>query len=205
MKGDPTGIKSFTDAVNLFAHPVFDVWSILAQGRDPYWGTEISGGFMGKMAQVAKLLWIPASAPIPSVESIVQSIKGGKFQPRAGSLTPQQIEALLRAYYQEPDAWSGDPRSMSEELKGFLIGIKTWTLHPEDILAKAQLSLRNEIGKLDNSLKTYLQRNIMAPDWEVARKMARYDKKLMKLFEEYQDLTELYDELLKGEFLLKKE
>ncbi|MCK4830510.1 hypothetical protein KA005_83100, partial [bacterium] len=39
MKGDPQGMKSFSDAVNLFAHPVFDVWSIMAQGKDPYWGT----------------------------------------------------------------------------------------------------------------------------------------------------------------------
>ena len=205
LKGDPEGIKTFSDAANLLAHPIFDIWSILVQGRDPYWGTEISGGFWGKLAQIAKTLWIPASAPIPSVESIVQSIKGGNFQPRAGSLTPYQIETLIKAYYQEPDAWSGDPKSMPEELKNFFTGIRTWTLHPEEILAKAQLSIRNEIGKLDADLKGYLQRNIMAPNWEIARKMTKYDKKLQKLLDEYQDLTELYDDLQKGGFLLKKD
>ncbi len=71
-------IESFTESAQLFAHPIFDAFSILVKGRDPYWGTPIDRPVIRRVTELAKLLWLPQSAPIPSIQGLIEGIKNGK-------------------------------------------------------------------------------------------------------------------------------
>lgn len=194
LKGDPTGVESMKDAMDLFAHPIFDAWSVLIEGRNPYWGTKVKGGFLGRIAEVAKLLWIPASAPIPSIESLNQLIKTGKFEPRAGMLTGYQIKAIIDAYWQEPDQY-GRVKVLPEEVKNFFTGLRTWNVEPGALLAQYINTQRGERNDAVASFKSWMRRHTKAPAWELADQIKALEKKLKKIDTNIMETIDLLDKL----------
>jgi len=200
-KGD---VDTFKDAIDLFAHPIFDAWSILIEGRQPYWGTKIQGGFFKRMAEIAKLLWVPASAPLPSMKSLTESMKAGKFEPRAGILTGYQMKALIDAWNQEPDRY-GKVRVLPEEVKAFFTGLRTWNVDPDITLMKSIKAMRSEASELKWELTSWLASNTKAPAWEIKDRTDNFNKRIAKLLEKANEAMELYKELKKGGFLVQKE
>lgn len=200
-KGD---IDTFKDAIDLFAHPVFDAWSILIEGRQPYWGTKIQGGFFKRMAEIAKLLWVPASAPIPSAKSLTESIKAGKFEPRTGALTGYQMKALIDAWNQQPDRY-GRSRILSEEIKNFFTGLRSWNVEPDKVLMQSIKAMRVEASTLKWQFKGWLASNTKAPAWEIKDRKDDYTRRATELLEKAKEANELYKELKKGGFLVQKE
>lgn len=201
LKGD---FESFKNSIDLLSHPIFDAWSIMIEGQQPYWGTKIPGGFPTRLAEIIKLLWIPGSAPIPSLKSLTESIKAGKFLPRSGAITPPQIKALIDAWNQEPDRY-GRVRVLSEEVKGFLTGFKTFNVEPDKLLMQSIKAMRSEASELKWQLKSWIANNTKAPAWEIKDKIDDFNKRITKLLEKADEAMELYSELKKGGFLVQKE
>ncbi|MCK4384672.1 MAG: sigma-70 family RNA polymerase sigma factor [candidate division Zixibacteria bacterium] len=197
-------IESFKDAIDLFSHPLFDAWSILIEGRQPYWGTKIQGGFFKRMAEIAKMLWLPASAPLPSMKSLTESMKAGKFEPREGALTGHQMRALIDAWNQEPDRY-GKVRSFPEEVKAFFTGIKTWNVEPDRLLMQSIKAMRSEASELKWELTSWIASHTKAPAWEIKDRTDDFNKRITKLLEKAGEAMELYKELKKGGFLVQKE
>jgi len=201
VRGD---VDTFKDAIDLFAHPVFDAWSILIEGRQPYWGTKIQGGFFKRIAEIAKLLWLPASAPIPSAKSLTESLRAGKFEPRAGALTGYQMKALIDAWNQEPDKY-GRVRILSEEIKGFFTGLRTWNVEPDKVLLQSHRAIKSEAMQLRGDYFNWLANNKMAPEWEIKDRREKMMKEYDKLLEKANEIMTLYKELKEGGFLVQKE
>ena len=201
LKGD---FESFKNSIDLLSHPIFDAWSIMIEGRQPYWGTKIPGGFPARMAEIIKLLWIPGSAPIPSLKSLTESMKAGKFLPRTGAITPPQMKALIDAWNQEPDRY-GRVRVLSEEVKGFLTGLKTFNVYPDMLLMQSIKAMRSEASTLKWELTSWIASHTKAPAWEIKDRTDDFDKRITKLLEKASEAMELYKELKKGGFLVQKE
>jgi len=198
LKGD---ISSMKEAMDFMAHPVFDTWSILVQGRYPQWAGKVPGGLVGRAAEAAKLLWIPASAPIPSFKSLTESLKEGTFKPRAGKLTPYQIDTLIRAWNQEPDAW-GRTRNFPEEVKNFFTGLRTWDVDPQKELARYMRMKQAEARDVMTEAKMWSKRNTKSPTWEQIDKATGTIKELKKIAEDLQGAGELWQKLEKSGWVL---
>lgn len=156
------------------------------------------------MAEIVKLLWVPASAPIPSMKSLTESLKAGKFEPRAGALTGYQMKALIDAWNQEPDKY-GRMRHLTEEIKTFFTGLKTWNVEPDKLLLQSVKAMRAEASELKWQLQSWLASNTKAPAWEIKDKTDKFNERITKLLEKAGEASKLYDELKKGGFLVQKE
>jgi len=170
-KGDPRAINTFKEALNLMAHPVFDIYSIVIRGRDPYWdaklpvtGSWIKDG-MNRVAEIAKSIYLPASTPIPSLKGIL------KGDVRPGKLTGYQLRAIIRAYLQEPDQY-GRVKSLPEEVKNFFTGLRTWNVEPEKLILQSVRADRAQVNEILARLKSWIRNNTKAPAWEIADKKA---------------------------------
>lgn len=198
LKGD---VSSAAEAADILAHPVFDTWMIMMKGRYPqYAGAyKIEGGFFDRAAEAAKLLWIPASAPIPSFKSLSESLKAGAFKPRAGKLTGYQIKAIIDAYNQEPDSYQR-VRSLPEEVKNFFTGLRTWDVDPEKELTRYIKSKRNELHAIESNAKYWMKTNTKAPQWEMFDKLAEINKDVARIMTEVKEAAALYNSLAGDNF-----
>lgn len=194
LRGDMT---SFTNAIDLFTHPIFDAWSILVQGRQPYWQYKIRGPFMNRVYEFIKTIWTPASAPIPSFKALL------KGEIRAGKLTPHQIEVILDAYYQQPDRY-GRIRKLPEEVKNFFTGIRTWDVNPKELLGQRLNQIRAEIMDEIPALRGWLIRNTKTADWEKLDQMKEVTDTIKPLIKEAQEINDLIRRLEKGFYKLEK-
>ena len=183
--------KSFVDSTSLFAHPIFDAFQVVVKGRDPFSGSEIEGGLERKAAELVKLLWLPKSAPIPSIQGLIEGIKTGKVGEnlRVGSLTPYQLANLIRTYHGQEDRY-GRVRRMSEELKGFFTGVKTWDIDPKALVAQFLKQKEYEINEAKDAYANWLIKNSKAAYWEKDREKEKLDKKVKKWEEEMKKARE---------------
>jgi len=199
--------KAFAEGADIMAHPVFDTWSILVEGRYPGYAGKVPGGLAGRAAEAAKLLWIPASAPIPSFKGLSQALKEGTFKPkehiRPGALTPHQIETILRAWNQESDAW-GRTRSFPEEVKNFFTGLRTWDVDPQKELARYMRGKQREARDIMINAGSWSKRNTKAPGWEQINKAAETLKQLKPIAEDVHSAGELWQKLQKSGWTLFK-
>jgi hypothetical protein len=191
-------IGSFKDAINLFAHPVLDLYSILLQDRDPTWGTKLPGGFKEQVARALTQVWLPASAPIPSLKALVHG------EIRAGSLTPYQVKTLIDSWYGEAPI-GREPKKFTEELKNFLTGVRTFDLNPEQIMKTYLRSKRFELTESVNEYRTWLKQNPGAKDYEVNDKLKALQAKQKKISEALKQASEDIIKLRRGGFALESE
>jgi len=191
-------ISSFKDAINLFAHPILDLYSILVQDRDPTWGTKIPGGFKEQIAKALVQVWLPASAPIPSLKALVHG------EIRAGSLTPYQIKTLIDSWYGEAPIGK-EPKKFTEELKNFLTGVRTFDLNPEQIMRTYLRSKRFDLTESMNEYRTWLKQNPGARDYEVKNKLKALQEKQKKIAEALKQASEDIIKLRRGGFALEPE
>jgi len=187
LAGDVEGAVT---AINLFAHPVFDAYSILIRGRDPYWDTKLpaTGSWikdgMNRVAEIAKAIYLPASAPIPSLKALMK----GDWRP--GKLTGYQLRAILRAYLQEPDQY-GRVKSLPEEIKNFFTGLRTWNVEPEILIAQTVRADRAKMNEISARHDSWLRNNRKAPDWEKAEKKADAMRAIKKIMDRLNRANEL--------------
>jgi len=189
-------IESFNDAISLLAHPILDLYSILVQDRDPAWGTRIPGGFKEQIAKAITQIWLPASAPIPSLKALVHG------DIRAGSLTPYQIKTLIDAWYGEAPV-GREPKKFTEEIKNFLTGVRTFDLNPDQIMRSYIRSKKAEINEIMQDYKSWLRQNPNARDYEIRDKLKVLHEKQRKINEELKRASEDLKILIKGGFALE--
>jgi hypothetical protein len=185
-------VKGFLSAIDFLAHPLLDVWGILASGRDPTWGTKYRS-FWERLEAAAKLLYLPASMPIPSLEGLL------KGDVRPGALTGPQIKAIIDAFNGQPDAY-GRVKELPEEIKNFFTGIRTWSVEPEKLLAQAAAIRVGQIRELQSELTRWVRRNSKAPQWEIENQTKKFKDRIEKIGSELGDIKALRDELKKTGF-----
>lgn len=177
LAGDVEGVVT---AMNLFAHPIFDAYSILIRGRDPYWDTKLpaTGSWikdgLNRVAEIAKAIYLPASAPIPSFKGLL------KGEVRPGKLTGYQLRAILKAYLQEPDQY-GKVKSLPEEVKNFFTGLRTWNVEPEKLIIQSARADRAQMNEILGRLRSWLRNNTKAPAWEIADRKADAMRAIKKI------------------------
>jgi hypothetical protein len=194
-KGDMAGFKK---AISLFAHPVLDLYSILVQDRDPTWGTKLPGGLKEQIAKALVQVWLPASAPIPSLKALLHG------DIRAGSLTPYQIKTLIDSWYGEAPIGK-EPKKFTEELKNFLTGVRTFDLNPEQIMKTYLRSKRFELTESMSEYRTWLKNNPGARDYEVKGKLKALQEKQKKIAEALKQASGDIIKLRRGGFALEPE
>jgi hypothetical protein len=192
-KGYMAGLKK---AISLFAHPVLDLYSILVQDRDPTWGTKLPGGLKEQIAKALVQVWLPASAPIPSLKALVHG------DIRAGSLTPYQIKTLIDSWYGEAPIGK-EPKKFTEELKNFLTGVRTFDLNPEQIMKTYLRSKRFEFTESMSEYRTWLKNNPSARDYEVKDKLKALQEKQKKIAEALKQASADIIKLKRGGFALE--
>ena len=228
LKGD---VASLTDAMDLFSHPLFDIWSIVVQGKEPAFGTPVrpGGGLPRQIWDTARAaasyLYLPASMPIPNLEGLLQ---GDKFAPamipefdaqgqptgkmipnpeggniRPGALTGQQFRAIIDAYNQAPDRY-GRVKELPEEIKNFFTGIKTWSVEPAKLLAQAAVIRNAQIREAQARLSSWVSRNISAPKWEKDQKIKQFQEEIAQPTADLKAIGELQDKLKAGTFGIRK-
>ena len=90
MSGDLEGASS---ALNLFAHPLIDAVNILIKGKKPGWDVNLPQtdtavqDVAQRIEEFIKYIWVPQSAPIPSLEHLMKELK---IKP--GPWTPYQVD-----------------------------------------------------------------------------------------------------------------
>ena len=183
--------ESFVDSTSLFAHPIFDAFQVIIKGKDPYFGTPIEGGLERKAAELVKLLWLPKSFPIPSVEGLIEAIKTGKVGEnlRVGDITTYQIENLIQAYHGQEDRY-GRVRELPEELRAFFTGVKTWDIDPKVLVAKFLKQKQFEISDARSVYANWLIKNSKAAYWQKDKEKEKLDKKIARWEKEMKEARE---------------
>lgn len=173
---------SFSEDVQLFAHPIFDAYSILVKGEDPYWRTPIKDPLMRRVTELVKLLWLPQSAPIPSIQGLIEGIKTGDIGEnlRVGKLTTYQIESLIQAYQKQEDRY-GRVRKLPEELKNFFTGVRTWDVNPDILIAQYIKQKKFAIEDAEKTYENWLKRNTKAAYWQEEEQEALLERKRAKI------------------------
>lgn len=190
LKGD---IQSFSDSLNLFAHPLFDAWNIIMEGTHPYMHYRIRESKDDTIKQVVdtataliKSIYLPASMPIPSITALLK--EEGKLRP--GPLTGYQVKILLDSYNEISDKY-GKVRYFPEELKNFLTGIRTFQMFPEIIITNRISQLSGDINRVKRNYNRWTTNNPDAPQWEKDKQEKLFEKRLNKIENELKDVEEL--------------
>ena len=194
VRGDVKGIGS---ALDFMAHPVLDIWAILFKGIDPTWGTKYRS-LKERAAAAVKLLYLPASMPIPNLEGLLQ----GDIRP--GNLTGPQVKAIIDAYNQQPDQY-GRVKDLPEEVKNFFTGIRSWNVEPEALLAQAAVVRNAQIRELQSELGSWIRKNSKAPKWEIDNHVSQFKKRIDVLKQELGNIKQVRDEFARDGFLLRRE
>lgn len=193
IKGD---VSSLTEAMSLFAHPVFDIYSVLVRGKDPYWDTDLPitknwlKDGVNRIAEIAKSIYLPASTPLPSFKGLLK----GDIVP--GKLTGYQLKAIIDAYNQKVDRY-GRVKSLPEEVKNFFTGLRTWNVEPDKLLIQSVRALEWERIEIANQFKSWLKNNASAPKWQIEDKKDTMFKAVEKVNKRIQGATEVYKKIKK--------
>lgn len=197
-------IDSFTEALQVFAHPIFDVYSIMIRGKDPYWDTSLSltGNFWkdyyNRLAKVAQTIWLPASAPLPSLKALLK----GEIRP--GALTGYQLKAIINAYNQEPDRY-GRVKSLPEELKNFFTGLRTWNVEPDKLVLQSIRAEKAKIFEATDNYKAWLRQNPKAPAWEKKEHKDDFLRYVNQVKEKILNLRDLYNRMAKEDWSFQRD
>ncbi|MBK7546195.1 MAG: hypothetical protein IPI56_10725 [Elusimicrobia bacterium] len=172
--------ESFTDSIDLFQHPLFDAYSILfnnfntrnrqnvANVNDP-----MPRRAADKMAELARMLYVPASSPIPSIRGMAK----GQYEP--GLLTGYQIKTLYDAYHGVEDRF-GRTREVPEELRAFFTGIRTWEIRPDDTKKAFRMRKAGEFQEAKRELRRYMRMPGISQE-EKERRMDDWKRRVAKI------------------------
>ncbi|MBK8424428.1 MAG: hypothetical protein IPL30_11120 [Elusimicrobia bacterium] len=172
--------ESFTDSIDLFQHPLFDAYSILfnnfntrnrqnvANVNDP-----MPRRAADKMAELARMLYVPASSPIPSIRGLAK----GRYEP--GLLTGYQIKTLYDAYHGVEDRF-GRTREVPEELRAFFTGIRTWEIRPDDTKKAFRMRKAGEFQEAKRELRRYMRMPGISQE-EKERRMDDWKRRVAKI------------------------
>ena len=127
--------KTVQQTLNILEHPLLDTVQMIVSGRDPWTNQKFDNRFLG----IIKNIYIPQSLPIPDVESL---IRGAGL--RSGPLTTNQVDNLIDAYNATPNRVTGVIPSLSEEVKNFFTGVRTFPVEPADIMSSY---ISRELGR----------------------------------------------------------
>ena len=151
--------ESLNEALDLFAHPVFDAYSIAFENVDPYRKKAISNPndplvrkIKDRTAAFLRAIYLPVSSPIPDVRAAAQ----GRLEP--GLLTGHQIVTLINAYNGVADKY-GQVKSLPEELKNFATGIRTWDLRPDILVHNYKIMKRWEAEDEKRAFRKWMRDN----------------------------------------------
>ncbi len=151
-------VKSFTDSINLFQHPIFDAHSVLFNNYDTRAGRNVSNPndplpmqAADKMANILSQIYVPASSPVPSLPALMK----GRIEP--GLFSGYQMKTIYDAYHGVQDRF-GRTRQMPEELRAFATGIRTWEVNPDDIVKSYLFRKKGEM----NEAKRDIMRRVSA-------------------------------------------
>ncbi|MBK9923625.1 MAG: hypothetical protein IPP09_10755 [Elusimicrobia bacterium] len=172
--------ESFTESIDLFQHPLFDAYSILfnnfntrnrqnvANVNDP-----MPRRAADKMAELARMLYVPASSPIPSIRGMAK----GQYEP--GLLTGYQIKTLYDAYHGVEDRF-GRTREVPEELRAFFTGIRTWEIRPDDTKKAFRMRKAGEFQEAKRELRRYMRMPGISQE-EKERRMDDWKRRVAKI------------------------
>lgn len=157
-------VESFVDTIDLFQHPLFDAYSVLFNNYNTRTRQNVSNvndplprRTADKMAEVVRQIYVPASSPIPSIIGL----KKGRFEP--GLLTGYQIKILYDAFHGVQDRF-GRTREVPEELRSFMTGIRTWQIHPDDIVESYVRRKAGEMFEVRSEARRFLRMKSISPD-----------------------------------------
>lgn len=182
-KGD---VSALAKVLNVAQSPIFDL-IMIAKGLDPASLNELPPGAWSRIGLAIQRIWMPQSMPIPSGGTIEQLIKTGKFEPRAGILTTNQIKRLIDAYWQE--GLSGT--SLPEEVRAFLTGVRSYVVDPEQVLGMASRSIDKQYEDLKSASNKWSYRNQKSPEWERSKKLHEVQDRLSVLNKKKREINDL--------------
>lgn len=187
--------ETVQQTLNLVEHPLFDVITLLIHGKDPFSGEKVDN----RIAAFIKEIYVPQSLPIPDMESIW---KGAGIRP--GVFTTPQINKLIRAFNGEPDPVTGEIPKLSEELRTFFTGVRTFPAEPADIMTYHIRRKGGEMKRIINEYNKFLEGEedgrkpivpIPPPTYKVERRFNKDLKRLTKLKGEWDEAVEFLDSL----------
>jgi hypothetical protein len=194
LKGLLSGdTKGMLDALSFMNAPAIDAYQILVKGKDPQWGQDYPG-FFDKVAAFAKLFYLPASSPIPSLPALLK----GDLRP--GTLTGPQFKSIIDAYNKQPYGKLQYEKEFPTEIKNFVTGIRTWKLDPEKVLAQYIGSKRAEAQAEQSRFTTWMRDNWKAKDWEIKKKSDATAEHIKKTLADAEKAARLLHDLKRDGF-----
>jgi len=194
LKGLLSGdTKGMLDALSFMNAPAIDAYQILVKGKDPQWGQDYPG-FFDKVAAFAKLFYLPASSPIPSLPALLK----GDLRP--GTLTGPQFKSIIDAYNKQPYGKLQYEKEFPTEIKNFVTGIRTWKLDPEKVLAQYIGSKRAEAQAEQSRFTTWMRDNWKAKDWEIKKKSDATAEHIKKALADAEKAARLLHDLKRDGF-----
>jgi len=190
-KGD---VSAALKVLNVAESPLFDLWSMF-KGIDPVTLQQMDPNLLKRAGYMLQRIFLPASLPIPSSGTLRQLIKTGKFEPRAGILTTNQIKRLIDAYWGEGVSGTKLP----EELRAFFTGMRSYVVDPQRILGMAARSAQKQIEEERRKLSSWGFKSSKAPKWEIAEKIEGFNQRIAKIAKKLEEINELQKYFLGGE------
>ena len=215
FRGDIVGaVKS----MDMFTHPLLDLLQIIVKQKDPR--TSMPYDNFGKSLEAAfQLLFLPPSSPIPNLGGILKGHFGpgatrvidpitgketlklneGEGNWRPGVLTGAQFKAIYDAYNNNPTDMMRF-KSLPEEVRNFLTGIRTFEVDPELLLYRAARLIVQEEIEIKKDYKNWIKNNATAPAWERDEHIKAMADRLNELAPRAVALKELAEKLKKTGF-----
>ena len=174
----------------------------------------------GKSLEAAfQLLFLPPSSPIPNLGGILKGHFGpgatrvidpitgketlklneGEGNWRPGVLTGAQFKAIYDAYNNNPTDMMRF-KSLPEEVRNFLTGIRTFEVDPELLLYRAARLIVQEEIEIKKDYKNWIKNNATAPAWERDEHIKAMADRLNELAPRAVALKELAEKLKKTGF-----
>ncbi len=183
-------VESFVDSIDLFQHPLFDAYSVMFNNYNTKTRNKISNTndplprqTADKMAELARQIYVPASSPIPSISGLMR----GKYEP--GLLTGYQIKTLYDTFNGVQDRF-GRTREVPEELRAFFTGIRTWTVHPEDVVESYKRRKVGELFEAKQELRRYLKMRSIKKE-EREKRLGDFKRRVEKIRADMKSADEL--------------
>lgn len=214
-------LETMYEGLDFLQSPLLDAWQILAKGRDPRWGTEYDNYGQRLMALVQNL-YLPASSPVPDIPALIK----GHFGPgitveenpdtgemelirhpeagnlRAGPLTGSSVKSMYDAWNNNPNEY-GKIKTLSEEMKNFFTGLRSWDVNPDEVLLRAFKNREIEINKKEARLATWMKKNLAQPDSAYEMKIKKTADKILELKKEQEAIAILIQDLANDNFLMR--
>lgn len=181
IRGD---MEALGDSLNFFEHPLIGAYTIINEGRQPYWNYKIRDEYDPLSKQVSDTVfevvrntYLPLSSPIPAIEGLLK----GEIKP--GNLTGYQIKTIIDAYNEITDKY-GRVKDLPEEIKNFLTGIRTWRVYPEIIVTNYLKSKKYDITQQKSDFRKWLINNPKATPEEREKRLSEMRKRTLKIIED---------------------